>query len=270
LLTAGGRLYLWANFIGGVLLCIAAINVRQAGFIILEGAWALISLIGLIRVWQNSGASDAEPARLKNDESKNDEPYATHEQNTLARFCDGRVTICVGDLTEQSVDAIVNAANSTLLGGGGVDGAIHRRGGAEILRECEELRRTTLPGGLPTGEAVITTGGRLPARYVIHTVGPIWGREGGREAELLAACYRNSLQVGVENGLSSIAFPAISTGAFGYPGHEAAQVASTAVRDFLHADDNLAEVRFVFILKRDAASFLKHHCFDQRSEKTVR
>jgi len=188
------------------------------------------------------------------------------EQEAAATFLDGRASVRIGDLTEQAVDAIVNAANSTLLGGGGVDGAIHRRGGAEILRECEELRRTTFPHGLPTGEAVITTGGQLPARHVIHTVGPIWGRENGHEAELLAACYRNALLIAVENGLREVAFPAISTGAFGYPAHEAARVASATVRDFLLADDNLAEVRFVFILQRDAASFLKHHRFDQRVE----
>lgn len=183
------------------------------------------------------------------------------EQEAVATFLDGRATIHVGDLTEQAVDAIVNAANSTLLGGGGVDGAIHRRGGAEILRACEELRRTILPQGLPTGEAVLTTGGRLPARFVIHTVGPIRGRNKEREAELLAACYRNALRVAVENDLRTIAFPAISTGAFGYPAHEAAQVASAAVHDFLQANDNLAEVRFVFFHKRDAATFLKHHRF---------
>lgn len=184
------------------------------------------------------------------------------EQEIAATFLDGRATVRIGDLTEQAVDAIVNAANSTLLGGGGVDGAIHRGGGAEILRACEELRRTSLPRGLPTGDAVLTTGGRLPARFVIHTVGPVWGRDKEREAELLAACYRNSMRVAVENNLRTIAFPAISTGAFGYPAHEAARVASAAVRDFLHADDTLAEVRFVFILKRDATTFLKHQRFD--------
>jgi O-acetyl-ADP-ribose deacetylase (regulator of RNase III) len=111
-----------------------------------------------------------------------DSPY-------IASFVNGRVTVVVGDLTQQKVDAIVNAANSTLLGGGGVDGAIHDAGGAQILQECQEIRRTQYPKGLPTGEAVITAGGKLPAKYVIHTVGPIYGRNGGRDAELLAACY---------------------------------------------------------------------------------
>lgn len=183
------------------------------------------------------------------------------QQEPLATFCNGRVTIFVGDLTEQAVDAVVNAANSTLMGGGGVDGAIHNRGGEQILRECEELRRTRLPQGLPTGEAVITTGGNLPVRYVIHTVGPIWERHGGREAELLGACYRDSLKLAVDNDLRSIAFPAISTGAYGYPREQAARVASGAVDAFLRENENPAEVRFVFFLERDARVFLKNNHF---------
>src|SRR5215210_7127474 len=128
-------------------------------------------------------------------------------------FLDGRVRVLTGDITGERVDAIVNAANSGLLGGAGVDGAIHRAGGATILEECREIRRTRLPDGLPAGEAVITSGGLLAARYVIHTVGPIYGRHNGREAELLASCYRNSLRLAADHGLSSIAFPSISTGA---------------------------------------------------------
>ena len=116
----------------------------------------------------------------------------------MADFLNGRVRILVGDITQQQVDAIVNAANSSLLGGGGVDGAIHRAGGPEILAECQELRRTRYPEGLPTGEAVITTAGALPARFVIHTVGPVWGYHGGHEPELLAACYHNSLALAFE------------------------------------------------------------------------
>src|SRR5918997_6868969 len=111
----------------------------------------------------------------------------------MIELLQGRVRVLTGDITRESVDAVVNAANSSLEGGGGVDGAIHRAGGARILEECREIRRTRLPDGLPTGEAVITTGGDLPARYVIHTVGPIYGEQRGREAELLASCYRNSL-----------------------------------------------------------------------------
>ncbi len=161
----------------------------------------------------------------------------------------------------QDVDALVNAANSSLLGGGGVDGAIHAAGGPAILAECRELRRARYPEGLPTGEAVITTGGRLAARRVIHTVGPVYGHAGGREAELLAACYRNSLALAVEHGLKTLAFPSISTGAFGYPRHEAAAVASAAVEDYLKGVDFIGEVRLVFFSQKDAESFLRHHGF---------
>ena len=176
-------------------------------------------------------------------------------------FLGGRVRVVVADITAQETDAVVNAANSTLLGGGGVDGAIHRAGGPDILAECRELRRTRYPEGLPTGEAVITTGGRLPARHVIHTVGPVYGQEGGREAELLAACYRNSLALAVGHGLRTIAFPAISTGVYGYPAGEAAAVASAAVGEFLEADDSVRAVRLVFFSPKGAEAFLSNHKF---------
>ena len=162
----------------------------------------------------------------------------------------------------QEVDALVNAANSSLLGGGGVDGAIHAAGGPAILAECRELRRARYPEGLPTGEAVITTGGRLPARRVIHTVGPVYGQAGGREAELLAACYRNSLALAVEHGLKTLAFPSISTGVFAYPLEEAAAVSSAAVAEFLKGDDFISEARLVFFSPRGAESFLRHHKFE--------
>ena len=139
------------------------------------------------------------------------------------------VIIKTGDITQEDVDAIVNAANSTLLGGGGVDGAIHRAGGPAILAACRKLRETTYPDGLPTGQAAITTGGKLRAKYVIHTVGPIYGTNGGRDAELLAACYENSIALASEHQLATIAFPAISTGAYGYPKGEAARVARAAI-----------------------------------------
>ena len=168
----------------------------------------------------------------------------------------------VGDITRQTVDAIVNAANSSLMGGGGVDGAIHRAGGPQILEECREIRRTLYPEGLPTGEAVITSGGLLPVRHVIHTVGPIYGNENGREAELLAACYRNSLALAAEHELESVAFPSISTGAFGYPRVEAASVASTAIAEFLHGDERISEVRLVFFSQSDMNVFLCNHKFD--------
>jgi O-acetyl-ADP-ribose deacetylase (regulator of RNase III) len=153
-----------------------------------------------------------------------------------------------GDITVQEVDAIVNAANSSLLGGGGVDGAIHRAGGPAILEECKAIRKRQ--GGCPTGEAVITTGGRLPATFVIHTVGPIW-RGGDRgEPELLASCYRNSLQLAYERGLKTVAFPSISTGAFGYPVGKAARVAITAICDLLGEID-FDRVQFVLFTESD-------------------
>src|ERR1043165_8148185 len=144
-------------------------------------------------------------------------------------FLDGRVAVVVGDITKQDVEAIVNAANSSLLGGGGVDGAIHRAGGPAILEECREIRRTRFPQGLPTGEAVVTTGGNLPALYVIHRVGPLHAAHEGREAELLANCYHNSLTLAVEKHVTSVAFPSIATGVYEYPRAEAAVVASTTI-----------------------------------------
>ncbi|MDT7687638.1 MAG: O-acetyl-ADP-ribose deacetylase [Acidobacteriota bacterium] len=174
----------------------------------------------------------------------------------------GRVSVEVGDITRQAVDAVVNAANSTLLGGGGVDGAIHRAGGARILEECLEIRRTLHPEGLPTGEAVVTSAGLLAARYVIHTVGPIYGREGGREAELLAACYRNTLALASELGLACVAFPSISTGAYGYPREEAARVASGAIAEAIGGGGaTVGEVRLVFFSEGDMQVFLRNHKF---------
>ena len=176
-------------------------------------------------------------------------------------FLDGRVRVVVGDITRLNVDAIVNAANAALLGGGGVDGAIHRAGGPAIVEACREIRRTQYPEGLPTGEAVITTAGNLPARHVIHTVGPIYGRHAGREAELLASCYLRSLQLAAEHSLRSIAFPAISTGAFGYPPAEAAQVSSEIINNYFLTNDQIREVTLVFFQLRDAEIFLRHQRF---------
>ena len=178
-------------------------------------------------------------------------------------FLHRRVQIKVGDLTKEDTDAIVNAANGTLMGGGGVDGAIHRAGGRAILDACKEIRRIQYPDGLPTGEAVITTGGRLTAKYVIHTVGPVYGRGGRDKAALLAACYHNSLALAVANGLATIAFPAISTGIYGYPQNEAARVASRAVEQFLMNEHKIEEVRLVFFSSGDAEMFLKHHAFTE-------
>lgn len=183
-------------------------------------------------------------------------------EEALKTFLDGRVKVLVGDLTRQGVDAIVNAANSSLLGGGGVDGAIHSAGGPTILEECRAIRRDLYPEGLPAGQAVITGGGQLAARYVIHTVGPIYGAHRGQEPEILAACYQNSLLLAARHALSSIAFPAISTGVYDYPREEAASVSSGAIKAFLENDDKLREVRLVFFKQADAEVFLGHHRFD--------
>ena len=168
-----------------------------------------------------------------------------------------RLLVKVGDITREDVDAIVNAANSSLLCGGGVDGAIHRAGGPAILEACREIRRTSHPEGLPTGQAVVTTGGSLGARFVIHTVGPVYGRHGGAESRLLAECYRNSLALAVEHSLATIAFPAISTGVYGYPLEEAAVVVSSTLADCLEQWEAIREIRLVFFSPGDAAIFLK-------------
>jgi len=159
---------------------------------------------------------------------------------------DDRIVVKTGDITREDVDAIVNAANSSLMGGGGVDGAIHRAGGPAILEECLRIRETRYPGGLPTGEAVITTGGQLRARHVIHTVGPIYGRHRGEEPKLLAACYENSIALAAKHGLKTIAFPAISTGVYGYPKDEARRVSREAVKRALEANPAIEEVRLVY------------------------
>jgi O-acetyl-ADP-ribose deacetylase len=152
-----------------------------------------------------------------------------------------RIVLVQGDITSEQVDAIVNAANETLFGGGGVDGAIHRRGGPAILDACRRIREERFPDGLPTGQAVATTAGNLPARWVIHTVGPVYrGRE--EDPVLLASCHRESLRVADELGARTVAFPAISTGVYGYPLEEAARVAIQAVRE---AQTGVEEVRFV-------------------------
>jgi O-acetyl-ADP-ribose deacetylase (regulator of RNase III) len=179
----------------------------------------------------------------------------------LKTFLGGRVVVKVGDITKEDVDAIVNAANGSLLGGGGVDGAIHRAGGPEILEQCKEIRRIRFPEGLPTGEAVVTTAGKMTARFVIHTVGPVYGGGGNDKATLLAACYRNSLALAVKEGLRTIAFPAVSTGIYGYPPDQAAQVSSRAVEEFLKSDSSMREVRLVFFSSSNAQNFLSHQVF---------
>jgi O-acetyl-ADP-ribose deacetylase (regulator of RNase III) len=172
---------------------------------------------------------------------------------------DERIVVKVGDITREDVDAIVNAANPSLMGGGGVDGAIHRAGGPAILEACRRIRESDYLEGLPTGEAVITPGGKLAARHVIHTVGPIYGRHGGDEARLLASAYEKSLELAAKNGLRTVAFPAISTGVYGYPKEEAARVAVGAIRGALARHPSIEEVRLVFSSEADA-----RHALTQR------
>jgi O-acetyl-ADP-ribose deacetylase (regulator of RNase III) len=169
---------------------------------------------------------------------------------------DGRLIVTTGDITALAVDAIVNAANSSLLGGGGVDGAIHRAGGPAILEECRVIRRDRYPQGLPTGEAVATGAGRLPCHYVIHTVGPVWHGGNHGEAAKLALCYRRSLEEALRLKLRTVAFPAVSTGVYGYPKENAARVAFNAVRDFLTEQTLPENVTFVFYSPADARVFL--------------
>lgn len=171
----------------------------------------------------------------------------------ICEFQVGKAKVCIvqGDITEMDTDAIVNAANPSLMGGGGVDGAIHRNGGPKILEECKRIRATEYPNGLPTGKAVITTGGNLKARYVIHTVGPIWRGGDHGEPELLAEAYCNSLKLAVSRGLKTISFPSISTGAYGYPIEKACRVALTTVKEFLERENQLEKVVLVLFSKRD-------------------
>jgi O-acetyl-ADP-ribose deacetylase len=168
-----------------------------------------------------------------------------------------KMELVKGDLTEVEADAIVNAANSTLLGGGGVDGAIHRKGGPQILEECKRLRATEWPDGLPTGCAAITSGGNLKAKNVIHTVGPVWRGGFYSEAKLLKQAYRSSLKLAVNNGLKTLAFPSISTGAYGYPIEEASRIALGAVKEFLEKEDKLEKVSFVLHSEKDFEVYQK-------------
>ena len=162
-----------------------------------------------------------------------------------------KIRLIQGDITEQETDGIVNAANSNLTGGGGVDGAIHRKGGSKILEECKNIRATVWRQGLPTGKAVITSGGNLKAQQVIHTVGPIWHEGVSGEPELLADAYRNSLTVAVSQGLRTISFPSISTGVYGYPIKKASLTALRTVQKFLEKEGRPEEVIFVLFSKSD-------------------
>ncbi len=163
-----------------------------------------------------------------------------------------KVTIVQGDITNQRVDAIVNAANSSLLGGGGVDGAIHRAAGPKLLEECKNL------GGCQTGEAKISKGYNLPVKYVIHTVGPVYGQENWEESTLLAKCYKNSLLLAKKNGVKTIAFPAISTGFYGYPKEEAVKIVHGTMMNFLKNDNSFTEVRFILHSHEDYQLYKKY------------
>jgi O-acetyl-ADP-ribose deacetylase len=166
-----------------------------------------------------------------------------------------RLELIQADITKVEADAIVNAANSSLLGGGGVDGAIHRAGGPEILEECKRIRAKQ--GGCKTGDAVITTAGRLPANYVIHTVGPVWQGGNANEAELLASCYRKSLELALQHDVKTIAFPSISTGIYGYPVEKASRIALKEVSSFVEKNDGLERVIFVCFSLPDVQIYQK-------------
>jgi len=169
-----------------------------------------------------------------------------------------RIAVIIGDITKLEVDAVVNAANSKLMGGGGVDGAIHKAGGPDILAECKKIRETQYPGeeGMPAGNAVITTGGALPAKKVIHTVGPVWNGGAKGEKGVLGKAYNSCLEIASKEGVKSVAFPAISTGVYGYPKKDAALVAYYAVKKFLDINKYPEMVYFVFIDKKDADAFI--------------
>lgn len=173
----------------------------------------------------------------------------------LAQIGSTRFKILQGDIVQQDTEAIVNAANSLLAGGGGVDGAVHRAGGPIIKKECEEIRARQ--GGCPTGGAVITSGGNLKARFVIHAVGPVWEGGNRKEAELLASAYRSSLQLAAEKGIKSIAFPSLSTGAYGFPVERAAPIALSTIVDYLRSHPGVfEEVRMVLFSASDLAVYL--------------
>lgn len=187
---------------------------------------------------------------------KNSPPvYTVVWEVCMADYLEGKLSAVQGDITAMEVDAIVNAANSSLLGGGGVDGAIHRTGGPSILSECKKIRDASFPDGLPAGKAVVTGAGHLPAGKVIHTVGPVWHGGGRSEEETLARAYRNSLSLAVENNCRTVAFPAISTGVYGFPKKLAGPIAFQAVKEHLEKNKLPEKVYLVFFSRADLDAF---------------
>jgi O-acetyl-ADP-ribose deacetylase (regulator of RNase III) len=170
----------------------------------------------------------------------------------MIKYKNTKINIIMGDITEQKVDAIVNAANNTLLGGGGVDGAIHSKGGMTILEQCKKH------GGCPTGEARITTAGDLPCKYVIHTVGPVYGSNKNYNEKMLYNAYFNSLKLAMEYNIKSIAFPSISTGAYGYPVNEAIEVVYNSIKGFIDSNDGIDEINFILFNEENYRLYLEY------------
>jgi O-acetyl-ADP-ribose deacetylase (regulator of RNase III) len=198
----------------------------------------------------------ADSHRPEGADSHRPEGADSHRPEGADFFLDGRLRVETGDITLLKVDIIVNAANSGLMGGGGVDGAIHRAGGPAILEACRAIRREKLPDGLPAGEAVETTAGRLSARYVVHTVGPVWHGGTAGEPETLASCYRSSLELAARLGARSIAFPAISTGVYGYPRGAAARVVWQTLGAYCRENSEPRTIILVYFSSSDARVFL--------------
>ncbi len=181
----------------------------------------------------------------------------------MQSYLNDKVIVIVGDITKQKTDAIVNAANSSLLGGGGVDGAIHFIGGPKILEECKEIRKNKYPQGLPPGQAVTTSGGNLPAKYVIHTVGPVWHNGNSNEDKVLEDAYLNSLKETENLFCKSVSFPAISTGIYGFPGDRSAQIVSNTLKKYFQNNKNtlIEKVYLVFYSERDYGIFIDNQNF---------
>ncbi len=174
----------------------------------------------------------------------------------MKAFFNNRILVTTNDITKSEMQAIVNAANTSLLGGGGVDGAIHRTGGKIILEQCQEIRKKIHLGGLPTGKAVITTGGNLQAEYVIHTVGPIYEKNRGKDDELLISCYEQSLKLAIKNKIHSISFPAISTGVYGFPKERAAKLIGHFLKEYIYQNNLPETIELCFFISKDTKIFL--------------